>query len=769
MSSPLETHDLDLAQAASFVPSAHAPGDSSLADFLTRIGNNFLKQRQYARAREAYGRAVEAQEWSEDALINLGRLAIREARYEEAERHFDLVLRTSLENYAALVGLAMVQLHRNRYAEAAHFAARAVRAGRAAGSLDSRPYSLLAAAHGGLGDDEQELRALNEGLALLPRADELYHARASLNLRRGHWNEGWEDNEHRPSRRSMSRRFDEIEEWNGAPLVAENTGTGEINRETLLIFGEGGLDQQLFFSRYIPEVLQLCRGQRVVFCTRPELARFFEQAGVSIVTSEQEVERVLTSSGYCRWVGLRSLPHKLRMSEPPAALRYRADGEAVARFARLMGGVATFRVGIYWSDDSRQTGGHAAISFAGFEPIFNLPGCSFYSLRQNPRSTHNAVLDLASQCHDLADLAAAIENLDLVISTDSHVAHLAAIASKPTWVLPGSSPGAAPGWSNWMWGVEGDEVQWYPTVRVFRRGEGSFAGLMERVSSALSTVATICVQTESDTRIGPAPGLQKVSALTKKACRYGEMTFHQTDRWLGRSLDLYGEWSEGEVELFQQVVRAGDVLIEAGANVGALTVPLAMIAGDTGRVHAFEPQKDNFDCLARNVESLRNVTLWPTALAAGKYRISYAAVDLEKVCNLGSTELFAPGVTVPENSHLTATIDELFPGAGISFIKADVEGMELEILRGAEATIDRCRPILYVEDDREQNSAALRAWMISHGYRLYRHTPPLYNPQNWRGSRVNVFGRTVSINLLCIPSNRYELKNTTDLLQRVRA
>ena len=162
------------------------------------------------------------------------------------------------------------------------------------------------------------------------------------------------------------------------------------------------------------------------------------------------------------------------------------------------------------------------------------------------------------------------------------------------------------------------------------------------------------------------------------------------------------------------------------------------------------------------------MTLWPRALASRQYRISYAAVDLDKVCNLGSTELSTHRGTVPANSHLTATIDELFPCTSVAFIKADVEGMELEILRGAEATIARCRPILYVEDDRKQNSAALRSWLISHGYRLYRHTPPLYNPENWRGSRVNVFGRTVSINLLCIPSTRYELKNTTDLLTRVR-
>jgi FkbM family methyltransferase len=738
----------------SCVPSGRTPGNSSLADFLTRVGNNFVRQRQYGRAREAYSRAVEACEWSDEALINLGRIAIREGRYQEAEQHFEQLLRTSNDNYSALLGLAMVHLHGNHYADAARFAERAARAGQAKACLDSQPYCLLAAAHRGRGDDEQEWRALNEGLTLLPDANELYHLRAAFNLRRRHWDEGWEDNEHRQSRRTLLRRFDEIEEW--------SRGASETNQETLLILGEGGVDQQLFFSRYIPEVLRLYRGQRVVFCTRPELARFFKNFGVSIVTSEQELDRIITSSSYCRWVGLRSLPHKLGMSEPIEAARYRENREEVEKFATLIGNVGTLRVGIYCSGDSTQTSERATISSADFGPIFNLPGCSFYSLRRTTRSTEKSVLDLASHCHDVADLAAAIENLDLVITTDSHVAHLAGIVGKPTWVLCTRS-------LSWMWGCEGDKVQWYPTVRLFRHCGGSqLDGLMEKVSEALSTAARIRRQTEPDTRIGPSPRPRKVSTLTKKPCRYGELAFHHTDQWIGRSLDLYGEWSEGEVELFRKVVKPGDVAIEAGANVGALTIPLAKIVGDTGRVHAFEPQKDNFDCLAWNVTSLPNVTLWPRALASDKYQISYAAADLNKVCNLGSTELSTHGAIIPANSQITTTIDEIFSSASVSFIKADVEGMELEVLQGAVATIDRCRPILYVEDDRKQNSAALRAWLISHGYRLYRHTPPLYNPENWRDSRVNVFGRTVSINLLCIPNNRYELKNTTDLLQRVR-
>ena len=111
------------------------------------------------------------------------------------------------DNYSALVGLAMVNLRGNRYAEAARFAEQAVRAGQAEACLDFRPHCLLAAAHRGLGDYEEERRALDEGITLLPGAGELYHVRAASNLRRRRWDEGWKDNEHRPSRRALLRQF----------------------------------------------------------------------------------------------------------------------------------------------------------------------------------------------------------------------------------------------------------------------------------------------------------------------------------------------------------------------------------------------------------------------------------------------------------------------------------------------------------------------------------------------------------------------------------
>lgn len=83
-------------------------------------------------------------------------------------------------------------------------------------------------------------------------------------------------------------------------------------------------------------------------------------------------------------------------------------------------------------------------------------------------------------------------------------------------------------------------------------------------------------------------------------------------------------------------------------------------------------------------------------------------------------------------------------------IKADVEGMEEEVLRGASKTIERFRPVLYLESDREDKRLSLFQLIRSMGYRLYWHTPGLFSPDNFRGSNNNLFGELRSLNILCI-------------------
>ena len=86
-------------------------------------------------------------------------------------------------------------------------------------------------------------------------------------------------------------------------------------------------------------------------------------------------------------------------------------------------------------------------------------------------------------------------------------------------------------------------------------------------------------------------------------------------------------------------------------------------------------------------------------------------------------------------------------------IKIDVEGMEREVLQGAEQTIRRFRPVLYMENDRPEHSAALIRQVLDLGYRLYWHLPPLFNPQNYFGVAENVFGKIVSVNMLGLPAS----------------
>jgi hypothetical protein len=86
------------------------------------------------------------------------------------------------------------------------------------------------------------------------------------------------------------------------------------------------------------------------------------------------------------------------------------------------------------------------------------------------------------------------------------------------------------------------------------------------------------------------------------------------------------------------------------------------------------------------------------------------------------------------------------------FMKLDVEGMETEALRGAAKTIRRCRPFLYVENDRRARSAELISLLQSYSYRLYWHSPPLYRADNFRGDTENIFGGKVSVNMICIPT-----------------
>lgn len=231
--------------------------------------------------------------------------------------------------------------------------------------------------------------------------------------------------------------------------------------------------------------------------------------------------------------------------------------------------------------------------------------------------------------------------------------------------------------------------------------------------------------------------------------RHGSMVYNLNDHYVGRSIAAYGEFSEGEMTIFRQIVSSGDVIIEAGANIGAHTVALSHLVGNAGGVIAFEPQRIVFQTLCANLALNQCINV----IALQKGVSDQAAVMLApspdpcRENNFGGLALSESGKGEPVE---VVAIDSLRLER-CNLIKADVEGMEAHVIRGARETIRRFRPRLYLENDREEKSPQLIELLLSMNYRLWWHTPPLFNPENFARNPVNVFGGTVSINLLCQP------------------
>jgi FkbM family methyltransferase len=231
-------------------------------------------------------------------------------------------------------------------------------------------------------------------------------------------------------------------------------------------------------------------------------------------------------------------------------------------------------------------------------------------------------------------------------------------------------------------------------------------------------------------------------------CRYGRVLFNKNDRYIGRSLDLYGEFSEGEIDLFRQIVQPGGVVVEVGANIGTHTLFFARQVGHAGAVLAFEPQRLVFQCLCANMalNSVTNVHCRQQAVGAAAAEIRVPVLDPSCDQNYGG--LSVDGCPEGELTPLV-TIDSLNL-ARCALLKIDVEGMERAVLEGAAQTIARSMPVLYVENDRREKAAELVQAIDKLGYAMYWHVPPLFNPSNFRQNPTNVFGNTVSVNMLCI-------------------
>jgi hypothetical protein len=221
------------------------------------------------------------------------------------------------------------------------------------------------------------------------------------------------------------------------------------------------------------------RGGRPILACEPPLVPLLATTGAEIVPKDGGLPR------YDCWIDQMSLPLAFgtRLDTIPSADGYlRADPARIATWAeRLPNGR---RVGLAWagnalhSNDRRRSMPPAALA-----PLLAMPGISFVNLQVGPAAQAIPALpDLSAWLTDYAETAALIANLDLVISVDTSVAHVAGALGKPAWVLLPHAP-------DWRWHLGRGDTPWYSSLRLFRQPEpGDWASMVDAVVRAMRSM-----------------------------------------------------------------------------------------------------------------------------------------------------------------------------------------------------------------------------------------------------------------------------------------
>lgn len=322
------------------------------------------------------------------------------------------------------------------------------------------------------GDFQSALKLYATVLAEHPDNGAAHYFSGQLLLALGQYQQGWAECEWRPAQTEFPPV---IQRWRGEPL----------NGASILLAGEQGYGDNLHFVRYAPLVAE--RGGKVIVGTREGLGK--------LLSTVPGVAQVVEAGGplprLTHYAPMLSLPYIFGTTEEtiPRAIPYiEADPERVAHWRqRLAWADDGPRVGLVWAgnadfmgDDRRSPG------FDSYRQLLQVPGVTFFSLQKGggpkaqmgPETPMN-LFDLAPELNSFDDTAAAIMNLDLVISSCTSPAHLAGALGKPVWVVLSD-------FADWRWLRDRDDSPWYPSAQLFRRRiGGDWNEVMGRVAQAL--------------------------------------------------------------------------------------------------------------------------------------------------------------------------------------------------------------------------------------------------------------------------------------------
>jgi len=330
----------------------------------------------------------------------------------------------------------------------------------------------------------QEAVALFEQVLAITPDDAVCRANwAKVLLRRGDLENGFRENEWRMKKPGLCQKYYHS-------IFKKQLWQGErFPGKRLLIHSEQGSGDIIQFARYIPMIKK--RDEQVVFSTSKELMRLFAKLpGIDEIVEQSDI--ALRNLSFDLVIPILSLPYIFRtnINSIPQPIPYiEPESNNVDKWKQRIVQNGHLKVGIAWA--AKMTDLHSQERSCGLlalAPLLQCKNIDFYSLQKGEgamqllRSSQDAIIDYTDSLHDFADTAALIANLDLVITVDTSVAHLAAAMGKRVWMMLRFI-------SDWRWLIEREDSPWYPSMRLFRQTAiGDWAGVIDRIAEELNKV-----------------------------------------------------------------------------------------------------------------------------------------------------------------------------------------------------------------------------------------------------------------------------------------
>lgn len=632
-----------------------------------QAANSLLSAGDTARARAAFAALMRHAVTGLDAMIGLCGCYRRNRQLDAAQALAERIANSYPQDARSHANLAETLFVAGRFIEAEAPLRRALSLAPDSISIRCRLGQLMVSCR-------QWDRAEQELSEVLRREPDNLDARlgwARLRLLRGEIPDAWNDYSWRWRRPSAQR-----------PRFARPEWTGEKRPgETLLIYTEQGLGDTIQFVRFIERAAALVG--RVVLVAPPPLMRLLKGvAGVAeLIAAGPNVE---LPEFHCH-IALMELPRVLAVGLADIGCRVpyvNAPADAKLRRSVQLPG---FRVGIVWAGNpAHDNDAQRSVTIDRFLPLMRHPELRLIGLQKGPRAADatpfaDVLPNLDSQLADMGATAAVIEELDLVITVDSAVAHLAGALGRPVWMLTPYAP-------DWRWGGQGEDTPWYPTMRLFRQPEpGDWDAVFRRIDIRLADMlqpgrGEVLQSAARDSQGKP----RFVMELPRHLLRDAGISF-----LVQRELRFRGY--EASTRAFLDAhLQEGDVFVDVGAHWGLMTLHAAT-AKPGIRVLAVEASPDNFPHLRRSIAI--------NGLGARVHAVHTGAWDGEGVASVLPESTMGhsvrpgdgPGPAVP-----LATVDSLLAARpelarGRVIMKVDVEGAEPEVLTGARGLLSSGR------------------------------------------------------------------------------